>query len=39
MRTVVLTATYVIVLISVMVQGGTIGRLLTRLSPADRGPA
>jgi CPA1 family monovalent cation:H+ antiporter len=31
-RSVVLTATYVIVLFSVIVQGGTIGPLLTRLS-------
>jgi CPA1 family monovalent cation:H+ antiporter len=38
-RSVVLTVTYVIVLFSVIVQGGTIGGLLTRLSPPDRGPA
>jgi len=35
-RSSVLTATYIIVLFSVIIQGGTIGRLLQRLSSANR---
>ena len=32
-RTIILAATYVIVLFSVIIQGGTIGRLVQRLAP------
>ena len=40
-RTIILAATYVIVLFSVIIQGGTIGRLVQRLAPqpSDNGKA
>ena len=42
-RTVILAVTYMVVLFSVIVQGGSVGRLIRRLSadvpPADRPPA
>ena len=42
-RTIILAVTYMVVLFSVIVQGGSIGRLIRRLSanapPTDRPPA
>jgi CPA1 family monovalent cation:H+ antiporter len=35
-RTIILAVTYIVVLFSVIVQGGTIGRLVRRLSASDR---
>ncbi|MBW8880183.1 MAG: hypothetical protein JF615_01815 [Asticcacaulis sp.] len=36
-RTVILAATYAVVLFAVLVQGGTIGRVMARIAAADKG--